>query len=229
MQPFWNDKKGFRHWILSSLLQARRSQLLSMIGYPSNKRSLIVDVGCNIGYLTRPLSLRAITIGLDMDKGMLSSAKAVYRNLNLICCDLCHLPLRTSSVDIAVCASVFEHIDNLYEALEEIKLVLKKEGELAAGYPIETQLLEFIIKSLWKSESHVWDQSNIKKHNKHLKNPHTHKIGFLHIRKMLGKDFSIVKREKMPKNWFPDFLSIYENVVLVRNGQAKHQRIAHDS
>ena len=210
----WNDKKGVRHFILSSLLSARWSQLLGMINYPVDKDSRIVDLGCNIGWLTESLSLRAKTVGLDIDREILSSAKAVKRNLEFICCDICHLPLRSSSFTIVVAGSVFEHIEKLPEAIEEIKRILKNEGELAAGYPIETKLLEYIIKSFYKSESQVWDQSNIRNHNAGLDTPHTHKKGFSEIRKLLRKDFYVLKRQKMPKNYFPDSLSIYENNIL---------------
>ena len=212
----WNDKKGFRHWILSSLLSARWSQLLDMIECPSDRDSLIVDIGCNIGWLTQPLSLRAKTVGLDIDKKILSATKACKRDLELVCCDLCYLPLRNSSVDIAVCASVFEHVENLSKAIEEITLILKKKGKLAAGYPIETKLLEFIIKSFYKSEFMVWDQTNISKKRYRTKNPHTHKQSFSEIRRLLRRNFSTLKIRKMPIGFLPDFLSIYENVILLK-------------
>lgn len=212
----WNDRKGFRHWILSSALNFRQLQLLSMIDYSTDKNSLAVDIGCNVGYLTRPLFSRTYTVGLDVDKNVLSSTKACNRDIDFICCDLCHLPLKKSSVNLVVCASVFEHVEKLSEALNEIKIVLKKEGKLAAGYPIETRLLDYIMKSFWRSESQVWDQGNIVKHKDRLKNPHTHKSSYKDIRRNIEKNFLILKKQKMPRNYFPDSLSIYENIILMR-------------
>ena len=211
-------KKGIRKQILSSLLKMRRVQLLKMIDFSIDENSLIVDMGCSVGYLTRPLFLRSKTLGLDVDKEKLHWAKKSNRQIEFICCDLCYLPLKESSVSIAVCASVFEHIENLEYALKDILFVLKKRGKIAGGYPIETKLLEFIIKSFWKLESHVWDQSNISKNKDRLKNPHVHKRDFSDIRKILGKDFLLMNRQKIPTNWTPDFFSIYENVLLVENG-----------
>ena len=220
----WNDKEGFRHWLMDSFLNFKRSQLLSMINNPTDKNSLIVDIGCNIGYLTRPLSLRAETVGLDVDRKMLSSTKFYNRDLAFICCDICHLPLKISSVDLAVCCSVFEHVEKLPEALEEIKLILKKRGRLAAGYPIETKLLEYVMRTLWRSQSHVWDQKNILKHKDRLEDPEAHKSSFVDIRKALKRNFSIVERWKMPNSHFPDPLSIYENVLLITRIEDRTKR-----
>lgn len=188
-----------------------------MIDFAMAEKALIVDMGCSIGYLTRPLSLRAQTVGLDIDKRQLQYAKASYRDIDFVCCDLCHLPLKNDSVNLAVCVSVFEHIENLCEAVKEIKSVLKKGGKLGVGYPIETRFIELIIKSFWRFQSHVWDQSNITKHKERLTDPHVHKQLFPSIRRILRADFTCLKQQKIPNKYIPDSLSIYENVILVRN------------
>ena len=209
-------KRGIYQWILPTLLGLRQEYLLQMIEFVLNESMVVVDMGCNVGYLTYPLSLRANAIGLDVDKEKLYSAKESMRNTDFVCCDLRNLPLRESSIDLAVCASVFEHIENLEQALKDIKSVIKKKGILAAGYPIETRLLEFIVKSFWVSESRIWDQGNKRKTDR-LRDPHTHKQEFSDIRKMLGKDFVQLRMRKIPVNWLPDSLSIYENVLLLND------------
>jgi SAM-dependent methyltransferase len=209
-------KKGIYHWVLPALLTMRQEYLLRMIDYALKERFFVVDMGCNVGYLTRYLSLRANTIGLDIDKSQLHWAKQSLRHTDFVCCDLCHLPLRESSIDLTVCASVFEHIANLDQALQDIKFVLKTNGLLAAGYPIETKLLEIIVRSFWKSESHVWDQNNKTKLDR-LRNPHTHKQDFSNIRKTLKKYFVFLKIQKIPGNYLPDSLSIYENALLLKD------------
>ena len=112
------------------------------------------------------------------------------------------------------CGSVLEHIENLEQCVKEIRFVLKKNGKLIVGYPIETRLLEFIITLFMKSESKVWQQLEINK-KKYSNNPHIHKQSYREIRKLLQKSFFILKKSKIPNNFFPDFFSIYENVVLV--------------
>ena len=215
---FETDKKwAFRSWILSSLLSLTRTHLLNMINLHIDEDSLIVDMGCNIGYITRTIALRTNAIGLDIDKHELRWAKKCNKRIDFVCCDLCYLPLRNDSVNIAVCGSVFEHIENLSQALKEIHLVLKRNGKLAAGYPIETRLLELVIKLFLRSESHVWSQHEVTKNKEHITNPHIHRQNFLDIRKMLRTHFSLLKRRKIPQNFFPDLLSIYENVLLIKN------------
>ena len=209
----WDNKRGFRHWILSSLLRLKWSHLLNMIDPYISRTSVVVDMGCGIGYLTRPLSLRAETIGLDIDKESIRFAKSRYREIDFVCCDLCNLPLRPSSVNIVVCASVLEHLESLESAIEEISSVTASKGKLGIGYPIETKWLEVIIKSFWKSSAQVWDQSRISEKKEKSRNPHVHKQSYLSIRELLELTFYPIKCRKMPVTPFPDSLAIYENVI----------------
>jgi len=211
------SKKGFRYWILSSLLTISRLHLLNLIDFPDNKKPLTLDVGCSIGFVTQPLSIRTKTIGLDVDKERVRYAKKLNKLADYICCDLCYLPLKISSIDLVVCASVLEHIEDLSKALKEIKIVLKKQGKLVAGYPIETRFLEIIVKTFWSSESQTWNQIKLLKKHGPSRNPHIHKQSFLDIRKLLAKNFTLSKRRKTPNNIFPDFLSIYESSLLLRD------------
>ena len=206
----------FHRWILSSLLQLRRRKLVNMINFSTSKNSFAVEMGCNTGQLARLLSLYTRTIGIDVDLDKVRWAKKINRDLDFICCDLCNLPFKKASVNLAVCASVFEHVENLEKTIEQVKFVLTNEGQLAAGYPIETRLLEAIIKLFLGSESQVWNQCNISKHDKPVLSPHIHRQSFLKIRMMLKKSFSRVKKEKIPLTCFSDLLSIYENAIFVR-------------
>ena len=207
------------HGILRNLLDMRRNALLKMIESDVDCKSPVVDMGCNQGYLTRPLSLKHNVIGLDVDKHVLRYAKRCNKHVDFICCDLSHLPLRKSSVNTAICASVFEHLENLSKAIADLKFVFKKKGKLFAGYPIETRVLEILIGLFfWGGpETKVWDQKNLLKHKDRLQDPETHKQNYLEIRKMLKEGFSLLKFQKIPFNFLPDLLSIYEHAVLEKN------------
>lgn len=122
---------GFCNRILAFLQSLTIAYLLNLMNFLIDEKSLIVDMGCGIGRVTRALSLRADTIGLDIDKDKLHWAKKCNKHITFVCCDVCHLPLRKASIDMAVCKSVFEHIENLEEALKEIKFVLKM-GEIGS-------------------------------------------------------------------------------------------------
>jgi SAM-dependent methyltransferase len=215
-------EKGFRHRFLTFLLGMNRAHLINMIGFPIGEESVVVDMGCNVGSGTRSLSLQAKTIGLEIDKNQVRWAKKCNRHIDFVCCDLCHLPLRKSSVNVAVCSSVLEHIENLQKALKEIAFVLQESGELVVGYPIETRLLAFGVKSFCRSESSTWEQRNIAKRKDLLGSPHTHKQNFSDIRKMLRNDFLLLEKRKIPLKWLPDLFSIYEIGVLLKKPKPKY-------
>ena len=140
-------------------------------------------------------------------------AKHYNKRIEFICCDICYLSLRESLIDLVVCGSVLEHVENLDPVLKEIRFTLKKRGKLVAGYPIETRLLQSIIKLLWKSEGPVWSQKKIMNKKELLRDSHVHKQGYLEIRKSLETHFSLLKKRKMPRNCIPDFFQSM-NVVL---------------
>ena len=198
------------------LLSETRTRLLNMIKFTINKKTLVVDMGCFRGTFTGVLSSIAPTVGLDIDKNAIARAKMNAKHIEFICADLCYLPFRRASVDIAVCASVLEYIENLEESVKQIRLVLKKGGILIVGYPIETKLLKVLIELSGRRHLKTWDPLRVMEEEEYRKNPHTHKQMFPRIRDMLSKYFSILRREKMPSNYFPDFLSIYECAKLIK-------------
>lgn len=160
--------------------------------------------------------LLAQTIGLDVDKDAIVFAKKSSKHIYFICADLCHLPIRNDSVDIAVCASVLEYIQNLEDAIRQIRFTLKKGGTLGAGYPIETTLLKAIIEFFHRKAVREWNPHRVMGDEEYRKDPHTHKQIFPTIRAMLGKYFLLMRREKTASIYFPDFLSIYECVKLLK-------------
>lgn len=196
--------------LVNILLSLSRTRLLNMIDFPATEKFLIVDMGCSSGTLTRVLSLKAPTIGLDIDKNALVWVKRHVKHIDFVCADLCHLPFRDDSVDVAVCASVLEHVKNLEEATKQIEFVLKKDGILVAGYPIETKLLKAVIELISRKSVSVWDPRRVMRNEDFGAYPHTHKQKFPTIRDTLRKYFSLLKKEKMPSTCLPDFLSIYE-------------------
>jgi ubiquinone/menaquinone biosynthesis C-methylase UbiE len=205
-----NRTKGLRRWILDYLLEISRRHLLNITDSFVSQESLVIDIGCNIGYLTQPLSMRTTTVGLDIQKPQIRSAKKCNRRIDFICCDVCALPLKQSSINIAVCGSVLEHVENLEGALKEIQFVLEKKGKIVAGYQIETELLQSFIRTFWRSEALVWSQKKIVTRKGLLQEPDVHKKSYLEIRKGIETHFSPLIRKKIPNNFFPDLFSIYE-------------------
>jgi len=214
--------------LVNMFLSLSRTRLLNLIDFPATENSLIVDIGCSSGTLTRVLSLKAPTVGLDLNKDTLVWLKKHARHIDFICADLTHLPFRNDSVDIAVMASVLEHVVDLEEAARQIRSVIKKDGMLIAGYPIETKLLKAVIELISKKTVSVWDPRRVMSHEDYLACPQTHKQNFSSIRNTLRRYFSVCAKEKLPLTCLPDFLSIYECVRLSKR-QKTNAHQTHDT
>jgi len=206
--------------LINILLSLSRTHLLNLIDFSATEKSLIVDIGCSSGTLTRVLSLKAPTVGLDINKSTLVWLKKHARHIELICADIAHLPLRKDSVDIAVMASVLEHVVDLEKVAKQMRFVIKKDGMIVAGYPIETKLLKAVIELISKKTVSVWDPRRVMKDKDYLASPHTHKQSFSSIRNALCRYFSVCAKEKVPLTCLPDFLSIYECVRLGERSKA---------
>lgn len=211
-----NSFYNFPNPLVNFLLSKTRMRMLNAIYSGVDKSSLIIDFGCLFGDFTRVLSMLAQTIGLDIDKNVIAVAKKSVNHIDFICADICHLPFRNNSVDVAVFASVFEYIEKLEDAIKQTKDVLKKDGKLVAGYPIETRLLKVLIRLFDKEAVKIWDSHKTVGNEQIKRNPHTHKHRFETIRAILEKYFLPTWRAKIPCAYFPDFMSFYECVKLVK-------------
>jgi len=88
-----------------------------------------LDIGCADGYLTQYLAqrLNGIMIGIDVSRYDLCRAKVRARlgtcyekstshgTVELIRCDVTHLPFKKNSIDLVVCVSVLKHLNNYRE------------------------------------------------------------------------------------------------------------------
>jgi len=136
--------KFHKNPLVDLLYKERLRRILDLMGFGTQKKSILVDIGCGKGYFTRVLSSLSMAIGIDIRKGAITAAKESSRKPHFIIADICFLPFRKHSIDAVVCASVLEHIKDLDSAAKQMKDVLKKHGLLLAGYPIETKLFKII-------------------------------------------------------------------------------------
>lgn len=101
------------------------------------KKGSILDNGCGIGNLAEHLPNQNV-VGLDISNGMLRKAKKRMRNL--VKADSQLLPFDDESFDVIFCRGLLHHLPNSELAVEEIKRVLKKDGELVVAEPIKSLL-----------------------------------------------------------------------------------------
>jgi len=175
----------------------------------------MLDVGCGRGYFSARLSLQSTTIGLDIVKQPLAKAQKTYGSSNqlfFVLADISSMPFRSHSIDVVVCASVLEHIQNLGGAIKQIKDVIKNDGMLIVGYPIETKFFKFMMRLIHPQCLRYIDQSQESFYNKC---PYTHKQDYRTIRDTLRKNFLIKQKQKLPFKIFPDLLTFYECIKCI--------------
>jgi len=103
----------------------------------------VLDLGCGSGIFTIYLSERnGYTIGLDASEEMLKICKERMRNkgashVDFINCNICELrsKLNDNNVDMIICSSVLEYLDDLDESLALISASMNRNGLLIFSMP----------------------------------------------------------------------------------------------
>lgn len=220
MQKPYLFKRFHVNAVIDFLYNERLRVLLNMIGSPLDTKTTVLDIGCATGYLSRHLSSRATTIGIDVNRHLLIEGRIPFgkpksNSTIYVCADLSHLPFRSGSADIVVCASVLEHIENLDGAIKQIKHVLKEGKVLVAGYPIETIFLKSLIR-MFNPKDYWCINQKLSRTESYRRCVDTHKQTFQTIRAMLRNNLLLLQTKKVPLNSLPDFLSFYECVKMVK-------------
>lgn len=89
-----------------------------------NDKSLILDLGCGTGFISEKLGN---AVGIDYSIEML---KLCPKNLRAVCADACNLPFKDESFDCVFSLTVMQDINNIKQAVAEIKRVLKPNGKI---------------------------------------------------------------------------------------------------
>lgn len=131
---WWGDEKPL-HLLLTAIAPARLAYLDSLrsaeVFDPAGRT--VVDIGCGGGLFAEELArLGMNVIGVDPAEASLQAARTHARNSGL---DIDYrlgvgedLPLEDSSVDMAVCVDVLEHVDDIGVVLRETARVLRAGG-----------------------------------------------------------------------------------------------------
>jgi ubiquinone/menaquinone biosynthesis C-methylase UbiE len=105
-----------------------------------------LDAGTGAGFLLPALAARCREVdAVDLSpvmkytQGMLD--KRGLHNVKLAQADLVHLPYSDQTFDLVACLSVIEHMPDPDAALKEMARVLRPNGVLILGYPLENSLL----------------------------------------------------------------------------------------
>jgi 2-polyprenyl-3-methyl-5-hydroxy-6-metoxy-1,4-benzoquinol methylase len=105
----------------------------------------ILDAGCGCGIFIPTLQkCGKYVVGIDL----LSNLCKVKSKIpgNFVKADICKMPFKDGKFDCIVCLSVLEHVNNLSNALSEIKRCLSKNGKVIFGIPASNLLTNLWLK-----------------------------------------------------------------------------------
>jgi ubiquinone/menaquinone biosynthesis C-methylase UbiE len=119
------------------------------------KDGLILDLGCGTGFITKGLGN---AVGIDSSIEML---KLAPKKIRVICADISDLPFKDESFDCVFSLTVLQDVDNLESAINEIKRVLKQDGQFILS--VLDKKKSGIIRDLLKK--HFGKIDGIKNHN----------------------------------------------------------------
>lgn len=132
------------HPVISYFMNKRLEGALELLG--QGRFNKILDAGCGGGVLLPELSSRCDELyGVDIHKNMDAVEKMLVKegvSARLSYGDVTNLPFPGSEFDAVLCLSVLEFVADLDKAFSELARVMKKEGLLIIGFPVENFLTD---------------------------------------------------------------------------------------
>lgn len=132
---------------------------------PTRTISVLVDVGSADGSFIAKLNDRKPTktvIATDPYIPPLRQGKKIFPHLQFLQSDAHHLPIRSSSTDVATICETLEHVLDPYAVLQELKRIIKPKGVVIVELDSGSFLFQ-IVWSLWKKfgKGKVWRDSHL--------------------------------------------------------------------
>jgi SAM-dependent methyltransferase len=127
---FYSLSEGVRDREARSRKAEKIAYVLKTFGGRSLAGDICLDVGCSSGFITAELApLFARTIGVEYDRVALSAASPGRpASLQFVRGDAMAMPIASNSVDVIVCAQVYEHVPDDRRLAAEMFRVLKPGG-----------------------------------------------------------------------------------------------------
>ena len=99
------------------------------------KDSLVLDAGCGDGKMTESLARLSGVVGCDFSREALLKLREQRDNeldVNLVECDLIHMPFESEKFDLVSCVHSLSHLfaEDRHRAAKEILRVAKKDGHI---------------------------------------------------------------------------------------------------
>jgi SAM-dependent methyltransferase len=188
-----------------------------------NSSCLILDLGAGDCAFSRLLTLVGRVVAVDVSEDDLLKARRfctqqiAQGSLILLRADIRSLPFVDGIADMIVCTSVIEHLTmpELERFCQAVGRLLKSDGVMVVGFPVEGALQKFALRVLWAEKRWTTDPTLLGS-DRYYAHPATHKTSYREIRQALARHFVCVNRTKLPAGGLPDILCFYEILALRR-------------
>jgi len=132
----------------------------------SRDGAVVLEAGSGPAFASSILAAHpkvGLSVALDIDMDALREARKRDPALALVVGDLCHLPFRRESVDLAWNSSTIEHLPDPQVALAEMHRVTRARGRVFAGVPYLFGPLGFQ-RLISKTSAGVWIGETFSRH-----------------------------------------------------------------
>lgn len=147
--------------------------------------SIILDAGCDTGYLSSQFLSKHKVIGIDRNRDSIESCRKNYPEGQYEVADLFALPFKDNFFDVIILNMVIEHLIELDRVLSEFHRILKKESVMLITTPNYANLLWVIIENIW---FRLFERD----FKPYLKEVHPNKFTTKTLRECLKKYFNIL-------------------------------------
>ena len=131
----------YKHYFLGSLPRMRVNHIIKKLSESQHKNNLILDVGCEAGYLSLKLAEKGFNVvGFDVCKEAVSDFQKrleyspTSKITNPLVADVYSIPLKKSTCDGIVCSEVLPLLPSINQMLRELSRILKKDGVIVLSF-----------------------------------------------------------------------------------------------
>jgi 2-polyprenyl-3-methyl-5-hydroxy-6-metoxy-1,4-benzoquinol methylase len=131
-----------KEWPAMIKYEIRRLQE-SILNEVSENMSVILDVGCGNGWVSKkliPLGKKVISMDISSDNPLRAVREVTHKNHAGLIADAFNIPLRENSVDCIIASEILEHVPDPKTFINGLIKLLKDKGKLIITAPYNEKI-----------------------------------------------------------------------------------------